>query len=322
ILVHHGLRRIREGQAHAGIRALYRAAGRDPRRASAYDLGFLLGPRINAAGRLTDMTLGIECLLTDDEERAAEMAHELDRLNVERRAIEGEMQQSALDDLADSTVEGRFSLCLYRTEWHQGVIGILAARLKDRFHRPSITFARAADGTLKGSGRSIAGLHLRDAIDLVAKRSPALVQRFGGHAAAAGVTIAGDAFEPFAEAFEAVCRERLAPSDLARTIETDGMLGADELRLDSALALAQEVWGQGFAPPLFQGEFGLRSQRVAAQRHSRLVLEGPGGGIEAVLFGHTEPLPRRLHAVYRLGVDEFNGTRRVQLTIEHWQPAS
>jgi single-stranded-DNA-specific exonuclease len=321
ILVHHGLKRIREGRAHAGIRALYQVAGRDARRAGAYDLGFLLGPRLNAAGRLTDMRLGIECLLSDDAAQAFEMARELDRLNTERRSIEAEMHQNALDELIDVAPEARFSLCLYRDDWHQGVVGILASRLKERFHRPAIAFARGADGMLKGSGRSIAGLHLRDALDLVSKRAPALIQRFGGHAAAAGLTIAEPDLASFSAAFETVCRERLAPSDLAQTIQTDGMLGTEELVLDSALTLTQEVWGQGFAPPLFHGEFRVRSQRVAAQKHSRLVLDGPGKGIDAILFGFAEPLPQRLRAVYRLGIDELNGARRVQLTIEHWQPA-
>ncbi len=322
ILVHHGLRRIREGRAHAGIQALYRIAARDPRRASTYDLAFVLGPRLNAAGRLTDMSLGIECLLSDDESAAPAMAAELDRLNGERRSIETSMRESALDDLADAEVAQRYSLCLYRDDWHQGVVGILAARIKERFHRPAIAFARATDGGLKGSGRSIAGLHLRDALDLVAKRAPGLIERFGGHAAAAGVTIAAADLERFAAAFETVCRERLAPSDLAQTIETDGPLTGAELALDAAAALQQEVWGQGFAAPLFRGEFTLHSQRVAAQKHSRLVLEAPDARIDAVLFGFAEPLPQRLHAVYRLGIDEFNGARRVQLVIEHWEPAA
>lgn len=335
ILVHHGLRRIRAGRMHAGIRALYHATGRDHRRASAYDLGFLIGPRLNAAGRLTDMRLGIECLLSENDAQALEIARELDRLNSERRSIEADMHQGALDELIDGAIGDRYSLCLFRTDWHQGVVGILASRLKERFHRPVIAFARSADtltrgaGTsasdadvvLKGSGRSIAGLHLRDALDLVSKRAPGLIERFGGHAAAAGLTIAERNLAGFGAAFEAVCRERLAPSDLAQNIQTDGMLAAEEFALDRALALTQEVWGQGFAPPLFHGEFRVRSQRVAAQKHSRLVLDGPARGLDAIVFGHAEPLPQRLHAVYRLGIDEFNGARRVQLVIAHWQPA-
>jgi single-stranded-DNA-specific exonuclease len=322
ILVHQGLKRIREGRAHAGIQALYRIAGRDPRRASTYDLAFVLGPRLNAAGRLTDMSLGIECLLSDDESAASAMASELDRLNGERRSIESSMRESALDDLVEAEVAERFSLCLFREDWHQGVVGILAARIKERFHRPAIAFARAADGSLKGSGRSIAGLHLRDALDLVAKHAPGLIERFGGHAAAAGVTIAAADLDRFAAAFETVCRSRIAPSDLAQTIETDGPLSASELALDAAAAVQQEVWGQGFAAPLFRGEFTLHSQRIAAQKHSRLVLEAGDVRVDAVLFGFAEPLPPRLHAVYRLGIDEFNGARRVQLVIEHWDPAA
>jgi single-stranded-DNA-specific exonuclease len=321
ILVHHGLARIRSGRAHAGIYALYQAAGRDSRGAGAYDLGFLLGPRLNAAGRLTDMTLGIECLLTDDPLRAAAIARSLDQLNTERRAIELDMQTAALDALVDADPQARASVCLYRDDWHQGVVGILASRLKERFHRPTITFAPGGDGTLKGSGRSIAGLHLRDALDLVAKREPALIHRFGGHAAAAGVTIAAGDFERFASAFEAVCRERLAPWQLAHTIETDGILTSRERSLDAAAALAQEVWGQGFAPPLFQGDFVVRAQRIFGHKHSQLTLDGAGERLSAVLFGHTDPLPGRLQLVYRLGIDEFNGARRLQLGIEHWEQA-
>ena len=209
ILVHAGLKRIREGRAHPGIRALYQAAARDPRRASAYDLGFLLGPRLNAAGRLTDMTLGIECLVTDSETRALEMANELDRLNRERRDIESEMHEDALDGLQEVADTDRYSLCLFQERWHQGVVGILASRLKERFHRPTIAFARGSDALLKGSGRSISALHMRDALDLVSKRSPGLLQRFGGHAAAAGLSIRADDFEEFVTAFESVCRERL-----------------------------------------------------------------------------------------------------------------
>ncbi|MCC6534157.1 MAG: single-stranded-DNA-specific exonuclease RecJ [Burkholderiales bacterium] len=321
ILVHQGLQRIRQGRGCAGIRALYRVAGRDCSRACAYDLGFLLGPRLNAAGRLTDMSLGIECLATDDEARAAAIARQLDQLNRERRDIESEMHASALDALAVAEVGSHFSLCLYRDDWHQGVVGILASRLKERFHRPAIAFARGQDGMLKGSGRSIAGLHLRDALDLVAKRSPDLIVRFGGHAAAAGLTIDAADFARFATAFETVCRELLSPDDLAAAIQTDGALAAEELALDSALAVQQEVWGQGFAPPLFDGEFRLREQRVVAEKHSRLVLDCDGRPIEAVLFGHAEPLPARLRAIYRLGLDDYGGARRLQLTIERWESA-
>jgi single-stranded-DNA-specific exonuclease len=322
ILVHHGLKRIREGRAHAGLQALYQVAGRDPRRASAYDLGFMLGPRLNAAGRLTDMTLGIECLVTDDPVRAGEIARELDRLNRERRDIETTMQAGALDGLEGIDVSGRYSLALFQEDWHQGVVGILASRLKDRFHRPTLAFARGSDGTLKGSGRSIRGLHLRDALDLVAKREPDLLHRFGGHAAAAGVTIAASAFDRFVDAFEAVCRERLSPHDLAREIETDGNLQTDELDLESARLLDSEVWGQGFAPPVFDGEFDLIDQRIMAGKHSRLVFACGRRTLEAVLFGCSDPLPPRVRAVYRLGVNEYGNTSRLQLVVEHWEQAT
>ena len=317
ILVHAGLKRIREGFAQPGIRALYRVSGRDPRRASAYDLGFLLGPRINAAGRLTDMTLGIGCLVTDSEERALALAHELDRLNRERRSLEVEMHEMALVDLAESDVNSRYSVCVYQESWHQGVVGILASRLKERFHRPTIAFARSDERTLKGSGRSIVGLHLRDALDLVAKRWPEVIGKFGGHAAAAGVTVPLHAFDRFVEAFETVCRERLAAADLARVIATDGPLSGPELALESALLLQREVWGQGFAPPLFDGEFAVLEQRIVAEKHTRLVLECADRRVDAILFGHTAALPARVRAIYRLGVDEYVGAQRLQLTLEH-----
>lgn len=322
IIVHHGLRRLREGRAHVGLEALYRVAGRDPKRASAYDLGFMLGPRLNAAGRLTDMSLGIECLITDDAGRAHEIARELDRLNRERRDIEATMQADALDGLEGIDVSERYSLALFQESWHQGVIGILASRLKDRFHRPTIAFARGSDGLLKGSGRSIRGVHLRDALDLVAKRNPGLLHRFGGHAAAAGVTLAQSSLDRFVAAFEAVCRERMSPRDLAREIETDGPLQPDELDLEFARLLEQEVWGQGFAPPSFDGEFELMDQRIMAGKHSRLMLATGQRTLEAVLFGHADPLPSRLRAIYRLGVNDYGNTSRLQLMIEHWEDAS
>ena len=318
-LVHHGLKRIREGRTRPGIRALFRVAGRDPRQSSTYELGFMIGPRLNAAGRLSDMALGIECLVTGSETRAAEIAQQLDALNRERRSIESAMQQEALAQLDSLDVRDDYSLCVYDADWHQGVIGVVASRLKDRFQRPAIVFAPAGDGTLRGSGRSIAGLHLRDAIDLVAKRHPGLIERFGGHAGAAGMTLAARGYERFCIAFEGVCRERLTPSDLARTIETDGELAGSDLTWQSAALLQAEVWGQGFAAPVFDGEFQVIRQRVVGERHSRLVLETQGTQIEAMLFGCADPLPARVGAAYRLGLDEYNGARRLQLTIEHWQ---
>jgi single-stranded-DNA-specific exonuclease len=322
LLVHHGLRRIREGLGQPGIRALYRAAGRDPRRASAYDLGFMLGPRLNAAGRLSDMSLGIECLITQSEARALEIASELDTLNRERRSIEQSMHEEALGQLETLTFRNGFSVCLYQPTWHQGVIGVLASRIKDRFHRPTIAFARAAGDMLKGSGRSIRGFHLRDALDAVSKRAPGLIERFGGHAAAAGLTIAEAKYASFVQHFETVCQTLLDPRDLAQRIETDGPLSHDELNLDAADMLEAQIWGQGFAPPTFDGEFELLAQRIVGGRHSRLTLGSRTAPLEAMLFGVTDALPRRIRAVYRLGIDEFRGARRLQLVIEHWQDAA
>jgi single-stranded-DNA-specific exonuclease len=318
-LVHHGLKRIRAGQSQPGVRALFRASGRDPARASTYELGFMIGPRLNAAGRLTDMSLGIECLITDNDTRALEIAQQLDNLNRERRSIEADMQQAALAQLDAIDSCENFSVCAYDPAWHQGVIGIVAARLKDRFHRPAVVFAAGADGMLKGSGRSIAGLHLRDALDLVAKRAPGLILRFGGHAAAAGLTLTTDDCRRFAAEFERVCREQLTPSDLAQTIETDGPLGPAELTLQSAAVLQQEVWGQGFPAPIFDGEFRVLRQRIVGERHSRLLLQTQGVEVDAILFGVSDPLPARLSASYRIGLDEYNGARRIQLTIEQWE---
>jgi len=322
ILVHHGLKRIRDGRAHTGLQALYEVSGRDMRRASAYDLGFVLGPRLNAAGRLTDMTLGIECLITDDRGRALDIARQLDHLNRERRSIEMSMQETALDDLQQIDIAQRHSLALFQESWHQGVVGILASRLKDRFHRPTIAFARGTDDMLKGSGRSIRGLHLRDALDLVSKRHPDLIHRFGGHAAAAGISIAVAAFEKFVAAFEAVCREKLSSTDLARVLETDGPLSPNDLALESARLLEQEVWGQGFAQPSFDGEFELIDQRVVAEKHSRLMLDYGGRKCEAMLFGHTDALPKHLRAVYRLAVNDYGGASRLQLVLEHWEASA
>jgi single-stranded-DNA-specific exonuclease len=212
-----------------------------------------------------------------------------------------------------------FSLALFDETWHQGVIGILASRLKDRFHRPTIAFARANDGELKGSGRSITGLHLRDALDLVSKRHPALIHKFGGHAAAVGLSIAEADFATFAASFEQVSRELLDASDLAQRIETDGALGPAEMNLDVARLLDEQVWGQGFPAPQFNADFAVQSQRVVGEKHLKLRLSAQGKPAEAILFGHNEPLPDRIHAVYSLGINEYNGVRSLQLVIRHWQ---
>ena len=322
ILVDQGLRRIRAGRARAGINALFRVAGRDLSRGSTYDLGFVVGPRLNAAGRLTDMSVGIECLLTQDPIRAAELAKQLDSLNRERRDIEAGMQETALALMDTIDVADTYSLSLYDESWHQGVIGILAARLRERFHRPAIAFAPADAGEAKGSGRSIPGLHLRDALDLVTKRHPGLILRFGGHAAAAGLTILSKDFAVFTDAFEAVVRELIGPADLDRLIETDGSLVATEIDIPFAEALEDGIWGQGFAAPAFCDEYEIADQRVVGGRHLKLRLRAPDSTrtFDAILFGHNEPLPSRIRAVYRVQVNEFNASRSVQLLVQHWQP--
>jgi single-stranded-DNA-specific exonuclease len=325
ILVQQGLQRMRAGRACAGINALLQMAGKNPKKTSSQDLGFTVGPRLNAAGRLDDMSLGIDCLLADDAATALQIAAKLDALNRERRSIETGMQDSALAALDQINPRDNFSLALFDEAWHQGVIGILASRLKDKFHRPVIAFARAqggnsnSHGELKGSGRSISALHLRDALDLVSKRHPSLIRKFGGHAAAAGLSIAEADFESFAAAFEQVSGELLDASDLAQRIETDGALEHAEMTLDIARLLDEQVWGQGFPAPQFNNNFAVQNQRVVGEKHLKLRLSAQGKLIEAILFGHNEPLPEQIHAVYSLSVNEYNGTQSLQLIIRHWQ---
>lgn len=338
ILVQQGLQRIRAGRACVGINALLRVAKKDPARVTSQDLGFTVGPRLNAAGRLDDMSLGINCLLADDDATAMQIAAQLDALNRERRSIETGMQDSALAALESVDPSDNFSLILFDGAWHQGVIGILASRLKDKFHRPTIAFARANDapaggtpvdtpllrsdpsaGEIKGSGRSIAGLHLRDALDLVSKRHPALIKKFGGHAAAAGLSIAEADFDLFVTAFEQVCSELLSSNDLAQRIETDGALEHTEMTLEVARLLDEHVWGQGFPVPQFSDEFIVQSQRVVGEKHLKLRLNNHGKPIDAILFGYNELLPERVHVVYSLSVNEYNGTQSLQLIVRHWQ---
>ena len=333
ILVQQGLQRMRAGRACAGINALLHVAGKTPEKVSSQDLGFTVGPRLNAAGRLDDMSMGIACLLVDDDATATQIAAKLDVLNRERRGIEANMQDSALAALEQinrrvrSTHHGAHSapygvcLVLFDEAWHQGVIGILASRLKDKFHRPVIAFARANNGELKGSGRSIAGLHLRDALDLVSKRHPALIRKFGGHAAAAGLSIAEADFENFATAFEQIAGELLDASDLAQRIETDGALEPAGMSLDVARLLDGQVWGQGFPAPQFNNDFVVQNQRVVGEKHLKLRLNTQGKFVDAILFGHNEPLPEQIHAVYSLSVNEYNGTQSLQLIIRHWRDA-
>jgi len=319
-LVSQGLKRLRAGRGQPGVVALLRAAGRFPAAATSFDLGFVAGPRLNAAGRLADMSVGIECLIADDEARAMNLAQELDRLNAERRAIEASMVQQSLEHL--KAVNQESGLTFFDHAWHQGVVGILAARLKDRVHRPVICFAPAQEtGTpvLRGSGRSIPGLHLRDCLDLVAKRSPGLVVRFGGHAMAAGLTILETNYQTFSHAFEEAVEELLPAEARLRTVETDGALEGAHCTLEVARMLEGEIWGQGFPQPLFCDNFGVESQRVVGERHLKLRLVKDGRRYEAMRFGALEPLPEKVRAAYRLAVSEFNGLRSIQLNVEHFE---
>jgi single-stranded-DNA-specific exonuclease len=322
-LVAQGLKRIRAGQMPAGLNALLQVAGRKTASASSMDFGFALGPRINAAGRLSDMTLGIECLLTDDAVRAAALAGELDRINRERRDIEGHMREQAMlaaDAMALESDQTPPAVVIFHPDFHEGVVGIVASRLKDKLHRPSFVFAASgAEGKsheLKGSGRSIAGFHLRDALDLVAKRHPGVLLRFGGHAMAAGCTVARDQFDTFQSALEQVAREWLDAATLTRRLETDGPLAPEYRRADVVDALQQQVWGQGFAAPTFSEELQVLSQRLVSDKHLMLKLKHQGQDVDGIWFGRTEALPQRVKLAFRLDADEWQGVRRVRFIVE------
>lgn len=321
ILVEQGLRRIRAGRMQPGIAAIFAAGGRDPRCATTYDLGFVAGPRINAAGRLADMSIGIACLVSDDPDTAKRLASELDRLNRERRDIEATMQDEALASLDAAVDAEACTLCLYRRDWHQGVVGVVASRLKDRYHRPTIVFARAGNGELRGSGRAIAGFHLRDALDLVSKRAPGMITRFGGHAYAAGLSLPEASLSSFTEAFERVAREWLTAAQMQRRIETDGELAADELTLALAQTFSSAVWGQGFPRPSFDNEFGVVAQRPVGGKHLRLALTLGEKPLEAILFNRTDALPRRIRAAYWPDVNRYQDLLSLQLVVEYWEPA-
>jgi len=323
ILVAQGLARIRGGQMQAGIAALFSVAGREPGRAATFDLGFALGPRLNAAGRLADMSLGIECLVTDDPGRALNIAQQLDAINRERRVIEAGMREDAELLLASLDAGNRASLTLFDPNWHQGVIGILAGRVKEQLHRPTFAFARGNAGELKASGRSIPGLHLRDALDLVAKRHPGLLLRFGGHAAAAGLTLSEDRLAEFEVAFEKVCHELLSPAELTRTLETDGPLESGYFSLEAVRLMQQEVWGQAFPAPLFADSFEVLSQRILKDKHLKLKLQKGGQRFDAIRFNFADRIanaaPDRIRAAFRVDINEWNGTQTVQLMLEHFE---
>jgi len=321
ILVTQGLARIREGRLQAGLGALLRMAGRDPARAATFDLGFTLGPRLNAAGRLSDMALGIEALITDDPARAMNIAQQLDALNRERRSIEAEMREDAAVLLADFEPGERASLTLFDPAWHQGVVGILAGRTKEKHHRPTFAFAKGENGEAKGSGRSIPGLHLRDALDLMAKRHPTLLKRFGGHAAAAGVTLNEADIPVFEAAFETVARELLTPAQLTRRLETDGPLEGGYFGVPTVRLLQQEVWGQAFPAPIFDDVFQVENQRLLKDKHLKLSLKKGSARFDAIRFDWAEPAPPKVRVAFRPDINEWNGTQSVQLLLEHIEAA-
>lgn len=325
-LVAQGLRRIRAGQMQPGVAALFRAAGRDAAQASAFDFGFALGPRINAAGRLSDMTLGIECLLTDDASRANELAGLLDAINRERREVESGMREQAeamLDRLlqTDMPMAAPSALAIHDDSFHEGVVGIVASRLKDRLHRPTFVFARGQDGLLKGSGRSIPGFHLRDALDLLSKRHPEVLSRFGGHAMAAGCTLDAQHLATFDTALQRIASEWLDAATLSRTLLTDGSLGIEHFNVGSVRALDAQVWGQAFEPPVFVDAVEIVSQRIVGDKHLKLGLRFAGEGRttalrDAIWFGRIEPVAASVRLAYRLNVDAYNGRERVQMVVE------
>lgn len=328
ILVQQGLARIRSGQTRPGIRALIRAARRDPARITATDLGYLLGPRLNAAGRLDDMSLGIECLLCPDDSLADDMAAELDQLNQDRKAIEQGMQREALAQLKDLNTEHLpFGLCLFEAEWHQGVIGILAARLRERYHRPAIAFASAGNGELKGSARSVAGFHIRDALDAVAATHPGLISKFGGHAMAAGLSLPETHFPAFAAAFDAEVRRHLSADDLTGRLLSDGELQPTEFTLELAQQLRHAgPWGQHFPEPLFHGTFTLVQQRLVGERHLKMQLAMGTLTLEAIAFNVDTALwpnaaINRVRAVFQLDVNEYRGNETLQLLVQYLEAA-
>ncbi|EZP48323.1 MULTISPECIES: single-stranded-DNA-specific exonuclease RecJ [Delftia] len=322
-LVALGLKQIRRGQMQPGLLALFEAAGRKAFAATTFDFGFALGPRINAAGRLSDMTIGIECLTTDDAGRAANLAQMLDAINRERRELEGGMREQALlmaEGLCEDGMTPPAAISVFDPDFHEGVVGIVASRIKDRMHRPSFVFAASGapghEHELKGSGRSIPGFHLRDALDLVSKRHPGLLLRFGGHAMAAGCTIAEAGFAVFEKALAQVAQEWLDAATLTRRIETDGPLDPDFRKPEMVEQLNLAVWGQGFAPPTFSEQLEVLSQRLVGEKHLKLQLRHQGETVDGIWFGHTDPLPPSACIAFRMDINEWRGERKVQFLIE------
>ncbi|MBS0971312.1 single-stranded-DNA-specific exonuclease RecJ [Chimaeribacter arupi] len=331
ILVFQGLNRIRAGKCRPGIRALLEVSGREARTLAASDLGFGLGPRLNAAGRLDDMSIGVALLLSDDIGQARALANDLDALNQTRREIEQGMQAEALvlcDQLERTTTELPYGLAMYHPEWHQGVVGILASRIKERFNRPVIAFAPAGEGVLKGSGRSIAGLHMRDALERLDTLHPGLMMKFGGHAMAAGLSLEEAQFERFRDCFAELVGEWLDPSQLEGVVWSDGELAPQQMTLDTAELLREGgPWGQAFPEPTFDGMFRILQQRLVGERHLKLMVEPLGGGplLDGIAFNIDTTLwpdssVREVQLAYKLDVNEFRGNRNVQLLIQHLWP--
>lgn len=317
VLVTQGLQKMRAGRMQAGVRALFAVAGREPRQASGFDLGFALGPRINAAGRLADMSLGINCLITDDEGQALQLARELDQMNQERRGIETTMREEALAAIASSSPTIGATVCVYNPAWHQGVVGLVASRLKETYWRPTLAFARSDTGELRGSGRSIPDVHLRDVLDLVSKRHPGIILKFGGHAMAAGLTLREDAYGTFINGFDAAVMELTGKSSFDPVIETDGSLESGYANAEVAGLLQQQVWGAGFPAPIFRDTFHVRQQRLLKEKHLKLNLERGGQRFDAIWFNHTDLLPEYADVAYRLDQNVWNGTVSAQLIIEY-----
>lgn len=322
-LVAQGLKRIRRGQQPAGMAALFAVSGRAVQTASTFDLGFALGPRINAAGRLANMGLGIELLLCDDAAHAAPLAQQLDTINRERRNTESGMREHALalaSELFDTDAMPPAAISVFDERFHEGVVGIVASRIKDAWHRPTFMFAASgAPGKtheLKGSGRSIAGFHLRDALDLLAKRHPGVLLKFGGHAAAAGCTVARDQFPVFEAALRQIAGEWLDAATLQRTLQTDGALPAEFRRADIAASLQQAIWGHGFDAPLFNEHMEVLQQRLVGEKHLKLQLRHQGNVVDGIFFGRTAPLPAHAHLAYRLDINQWQGQQSVQFVVE------
>ena len=326
-LVSQGLARMRRGLLPAGMAALFQVAGREPSQAISQDMGFALGPRINAAGRLSDMRLGIECLRTDDPAQAMQLAQQLDAINRERRSIETGMREQALllaESLLDPEDEPPPALCLFDEAFHEGVVGIVAGRLKDLHHRPCFVFAASeSDGqaVLKGSGRSVPGFHLRDALDAVVKLHPGLLLRFGGHAMAAGCTLLEDDLATFEDALQHIAAQWLDAATLTRSLATDGPLPPQHLRPDVAMELQEQVWGQGFESPLFQDQVDILNQRIVGEKHLSMKLRLHGQLVDGIWFGRQEALPAQAELAYRLVLDHWQGQRKLKLHIENMRTA-